>query len=219
MKGIDYFKKKDIYVRAMLRNNPIFTLSIESEECLKRLLAIQSDDPYIPISQSIGTASVVQDLANKGFIQLGTKGISLFTTGGFVAVVMILPKGRAYFQDKADYIEEILTFPQNDSATLINISSGDNSPIQVGTINSTQSVEYNFDLAQDALNEIFAKIDELGLKLDEKQDLLENIAEAQKLVKEKKKGPLKTILKGIWEVIKDVGCSVASSLIISQLHL
>lgn len=218
-KGLDYFKRKEIYVRAMLRKNPAFSLSVESEECLKRLIEIQSDEPYIMINQEIGTASTVQDLVNQGFIQLGTQGISYFMTGEFIALVMVLPKGRSYFQDKENYIEEILTFPQYSNSTQINISSGDNSQIQVGIANSAQSVEYDFDLAQNALNEILSKIDELELKLDQKQDLLENIEEAQKLVKEKKKGPLKLILKGIWEVIKDVVCSVAGSLIISQLHL
>ena len=218
-KGLDYFKRKEIYVRAMLRKNPAFSLSVESEECLKRLIEIQSDEPYIMINQEIGTVSTVQDLVNQGFIQLGTQGISYFMTGEFIALVMVLPKGRSYFQDKENYIEEILTFPQYSNSTQINISGGDNSQIQVGIANSAQSVEYDFDLAQNALNEILSKIDELELKLDQKQDLLENIEEAQKLVKEKKKGPLKSILKGIWDVIKDVGCSIASSLIISQLHL
>lgn len=138
--------------------------------------------------------------------------------GGFVAVVMILPQGRNYFRDKEDFIEEILTFPSESAMTQINVSAGDNSPIQIGNVGSTQNVEYNFDLAQDAIDEILSKIDELGLSKNQKQDVIENADEAKKLIKERKKGPLKSILKGIWEVIKDVGSSIASGLILAKLN-
>lgn len=218
-KGLDYFKRKEVYVRAKLRNNPEFSLSAESEECLKKIIAIQSDAPFITVDSSVGSIPTVQDLANQGFIQLKNQISPNLLSCGFSVLAILLPKGKNYFKDKADYIEEILTFPLDGNLTEINIKNGDNSPIQLGTVNSSQNVEYNFDLAQEALSELQFKIDELGLKLDQKQEMLENIEEAQKLVKEKKKGPLKTILKGIWDVLKDVGCSILSSLIISKMNI
>lgn len=218
-KGLEYFKRKHIYVRAMLRKHPTFSLSSESEECLKKIIAIQSNAPYITVNRNVGSVSAVQDLANQGFIQLKKEISPDLLTGGFSVLAILLPKGKNYFQDKADYIEEILAFPSDVNLTEINITNGDNSPLQINAVNSSQNVEYNFDEAQEALSELLSKIDELGLKLDQKQEILENIEEAQKLAKEKKKGPLKTILKGIVDVLKDVGCSILSSLIISKMNL
>lgn len=217
-KGLEYFKRKHIYVRAMLRKHPTFSLSSESEECLKKIIAIQSNAPYITVNRNVGSASAVQDLANQGFIQLKKEISPDLLSGAFSVLAILLPKGKNYFQDKAEYIEEILAFPSDVNLMEINFN-GDNSPVQINTVNSSQNVEYNFDLAQEALSELQSKIDELGLKLDQKQEILENIEEAQKLAKEKKKGPLKTILKGIWDVLKDVGCSILSSLIISEMNL
>lgn len=217
-KGLEYFKRKHIYVRAMLRKHPTFSLSSESEECLKKIIAIQSNAPYITVNRHVGSASAVQDLANQGFIQLKKEISPDLLSGAFSVLAILLPKGKNYFQDKAEYIEEILAFPSDVNLMEINFN-GDNSPVQINTVNSSQNVEYNFDLAQEALSELQSKIDELGLKLDQKQEILENIEEAQKLAKEKKKGPLKTILKGIWDVLKDVGCSILSSLIISKMNL
>lgn len=219
-KGLNYFKKKEIYVRSKLRAHPDFSLDAESELCLQRLNSMDTNAPYITINGSIGSASVVQNLINGRYIQVGPKGISFMLSGDFVAVVMILPKGRNYFKNKEEYIEEILAFPQDSASmsTQINVSAGDNSPIQIGNVGSSQNTEYDFGLAQEAIEEILSKIDELGLNQIQKQEVVENLDEAKKLVKEKKKGPLKTILKGVWEVIKDIGCSVASGLILSQFQ-
>lgn len=216
-KGLNYFKRRDIYVRARLREYPDLCLDAESEACLQRLNAIESDAPHVVVTNNIGPAEVLQNLINHEYIQTGPKGISYFVTGGFAAVVMILPKGRNYFKNKEDVIEEILAFPQESVPTQINVSTGNNSQVQIGNGNY-QNAEYNFELAQEAIEEILSKIDELGLNQSQMQEVVENLDEAKKLVKEKKKGPLKTILKGVWEVIKGVGFPIASSLILAQLQ-
>ena len=205
-------------MRSKLRAHPVFSLDVESETCLKCLNAVNSDGPYFIVNEHFGSAAVVQNLINGGYIQVGPKGISYMLDGSFMALVMVLPKGKNYFKSKEEFIEEILAFPQESALTQINVSAGDNSPVQIGNVGSVQNIEYNFGLAQEAIDEVIAKINELGLNQAQMQEVIENLDEAKKLVKEKKKGPLKTILKGVWEIIKDVGCSIASGLILAKLQ-
>lgn len=92
------------------------------------------------------------------------------------------------------------------------------SPIQIGNVNSTQNIEYNFQQAQEALDEIKSKIDELQLPNGKREELQEHIEAAEELIKSKKKAPLKSIMKTIGSIIKDCGVAVVSGLILSKMQ-
>jgi hypothetical protein len=90
--------------------------------------------------------------------------------------------------------------------------------MQIGTVNSTQEVEYNFQLAQEMIDELLSKIQTIQTTEEKRNELLENALIAKELLNQKKKAPLKVILKGIYEIIKDIGCSVASGLIVAKMQ-
>ena len=112
-KGYDYFKLKDIYIRAQLRQDPFFEiLDEESEDALKRLIAFSDD--FISLSGKTSEGKIYENLAQKGYIKMGPKGLSYMLNGGFVGVFSVTQSGKQYFTEKENRIEEIM-FAQNDN--------------------------------------------------------------------------------------------------------
>lgn len=226
-KGYSYFKNKEIYIRKALREDARFDLDIESETALKNLIELfySNGDPYILITKRNCSAQILNLLAQKGLIELGKHGISFDLSGNFTCMYMITQRGKNYFIDKEQFIEEILAFPDFKTSTIVsehneqyNIQSGDNSPIIMKN-SGTISIEYDFEQSKAAIDEIRQKIDELGATDQKKQEILDNLDTAEMLIKQKKKHPLKTIMKGVYDILKDIGCSIISSLIISKMGL
>ena len=221
-KGRVYFRNKDLYIRSMLRNNPLFPLDSESEKSLSILLSMGVDETYFVVTKEDLSAVVLNNLIDNRIVKTGPKGIGYDMSGGFAAVIMITQKGRTYFDEKDKYIEEILAFPISVSQTNIqnqlNVKTGDYSPVQVGNKNCEQNIDYDFCEAQKVVDELRDRLTELELSSEKQQEVIDNLDTAQDLIKTKKKGPLKAILKSTYEIIKDVGCSIISGLLLAKMQ-
>ena len=213
-----YFQQKNIYIRGILRNHPVFSLDNESEQVLKVLIEQGEKETIFIINRSVCSYEVMQELNRKGLIEY--QGRPSFLSGGsFTAAACLTQNGKRYFLNKKDYVDEIVLMNSSEKGTIIGTQFNiENSPMQIGNVNSTQEVEYNFQLAQDMIDELLSKIQAIQTTEEKRNELLENALIAKELLNKKKKAPLKTILKGIYEIIKDIGCSVASGLIIAKMQ-
>lgn len=220
--GKDYFRSKDIYIRHSLREHSVFSLGEESENTLNGIIQLISSNGnnQCQISERNGySLESIQNLIDYGLIRTSKRGIIKFLPQGFVVIISLTQRGKTYFSEKDKYIEEILMLSPLDNFTRINIFNGDNSPLQFGNVNCTQTVEYNFEIAQKALDELMSKIDELGLTAKQQQAVKKKIKKAQRHILQKKSNRVKSILKGILSFLKDVGCSIISGLILSNIGL
>lgn len=250
-KGRTYFKDKEIYIRAMLKKDPYFKLlDDESEEALRKI-AKECKDGHITVNYSICGPQVAQYLVDVGYLKASPDDFSYFVTGDYSLWAQLSQKGKNYFRDKEQRIEEILLCGQN-AINVTNIgkqefTSGNkfvgfenctdvvnckaiysengitdshiiNSPVQMANSQSTQNTEYNFQQAQEALDEIKSKIDELNLTPEKKEELEENIEAAEEYIKTKKKAALKGILRVMGGIIKDFGVSVGSGILIAKMQ-
>jgi len=130
-------------------------------------------------------------------------------------------KGRNYFANREMNISAKLH--KKDLASPVSVYNqcnfgGDNSPIQIGNIDCEQNIDCYFNQAQEAIEELKNHIYELELSKEQITDILNNLVKASDLVKSKKKVQLKTILKGVYDIIKDVGCSFVKGLLISKIQ-
>lgn len=216
-----YFQQKNIYIRGILRNHPTFSLDEETENALRAIIEIGKRESMFVINGSICSYQVTQELNKKGLIQFYGKPYGE-GSNSFAVSISLTQNGKMYFKNKEDYIDEIVLMHSSEKGiiigTQVNIEENNNSPVQIGTVNSTQEVEYNFQLAQEMVNEIINKIEEIQTTVEKRNELLESALTAQELINTKKKTPLKAVLKGIHEIIKDIGCSVASGLIIAKMQ-
>lgn len=106
-KGYDYFHNKDTYIRAKLRKTPDFKLlDEESEECLRKLC--NSNESFIVVQGKAKDAKVLEHLAQFGYIDLGSKGISYTLSGDYAGVISVTQSGKTYFSEKDKLIEELL---------------------------------------------------------------------------------------------------------------
>lgn len=112
-KGMNYFKEKEIYVRAMLKKDPDFhLLDGECETILQKIIDMNNSEHFI-INNSFCSLQVINELIDNGYLKTTVKGFSYITTGGFSVVVILTQKGKNYFKDKEQKIEEILLYGEN----------------------------------------------------------------------------------------------------------
>lgn len=115
-KGYDYFKQRDSYIRAKLRQDPQFALlDDESEKTLKNL--IDTSEEFIQLCGNASEGKVYENLADKGYIKIYSNGLSYTFSGEFVGVASVTQRGKQYFKDKEQRIEEILLL-QNENSNI-----------------------------------------------------------------------------------------------------
>lgn len=174
-KGYAYFQKKDVYIRAKLRQDPYFCLlDEESEQTLSNLS--QSTDAHLVVSGNAEQGRILEHLSKNGYIQFGPQGLSYTFGGYYLGVISITQKGKNYFTDKDRRIEEIRVLG-NDAFVVnnikqqynisdtdkVNIHSTDNSTTYQISANDLSVLETIRTLAQDLDNsaEIIAALDQM----------------------------------------------------------
>ena len=174
-KGFTYFQKKDVYIRAKLRQDPYFhLLDEESEQTLFNLS--QSPDAHPVVSGNANQGRILEHLNKYGYIQFGPQGLSYTFDGNFSGVISITQKGKNYFTDKERRIEEIAVLG-NDAFIVnnikqqynisdtdkVNIHSTDNSTTYQISANDLSVLETIRTLAQGLDNsaEIIAAVDQM----------------------------------------------------------
>lgn len=177
-KGYDYFKLKDIYIRARLRQDSYFILlDKESEDALKRLVSFSED--FISLSGKTSEGKIYENLAQKGYIKIGAKGLSYMLNGGFVGVVSVTQSGKQYFTEKENRIEEIM-FAQSDNIVQLN-KSGLYYDVFISHANKDK-IEY-VDELKESLDKLKIKIfydkDSLEWGDNWKQRILEGVKESE----------------------------------------
>ena len=116
-KGYDYIRQKDVYIRAKLRQDPYFTLlDDESEKALCELS--QSPEMNLMVIGNAEQGRVLEHLCKYGYITFGPQGLSYSLSGDYSGVVSVTQKGKNYFADKEDRIEEIMVL--GDEAVTVN---------------------------------------------------------------------------------------------------
>ena len=215
-KGYEYFRQKEIYIRAKLRQDPYFTLlDDESEKALRELS--QSRIIHMPISGNADQGRVLEHLNRYGYIQFGSKGLSYDFGGNFSAVASVTQKGKNYFTDKAERIEEIMVlgdeaFAVNNIGTQFNVSGNaiSNSPIQIGDGNS-QNIAYS-DI-EEKLHELKEEVSSLNLSDEQVGTLSTLIERAENECKSKNSSKLKTVLSELWDFAKQTGSNLLAAFV------
>lgn len=221
-KGYDYFHQKEIYIRAKLRQDPYFTLlDDESENTLLELS--QSSEMRVKVSGNANQGRVLEHLNRYGYIQFGLKGLSYDLGGNFAAVVSVTQKGKNYFVDKIERIEEIMVlgdeaFVVNNIDKQFNVNGNtiSNSPLQVGDGN-TQNIDYS-DI-EGKLCELKEEITSLKLSDEQIGSLSTLIERAGNECKRKNSSKLKTILGELWDFTKQTGSSLLAAYIALKFGL
>ena len=221
-KGYDYFKQRDIYIRAKLRQDPFFVLlDEESEKVLSELLTYQ--DSRIFISGDIKLGRVYEGLCKRGYITLPNEGLSYDFNGEFAGFTTITQAGCNYFVDKENRIEEILVL--GDEASKVtkvdrqyNISGNtfSDSPIQIGDY-STQNV--NSKEYDDVLNELRSQIEMLKIATEQTEQLNSLIDKAQEFSSNNDRGGVKKVLAELWELAKQIGSPLLVAYLSTKLGL
>lgn len=221
-KGYDYFHQKEVYIRAKLRQDPYFTLlDDESEEALRELS--QSSEMHVMVSGNADQGRVLEHLNRCGFIQFGPKGLSYDFSGNYVAVSSVTQKGKHYFADKAERIEEIMVlgdeaFVVNNIGTQFNVSGNtiSNSPVQVGDGN-TQNIDYSN--IEKELDELKEEVSSLKLSDEQARTLSTLIENAKTECKAQNSGTLKKVLIEIWDFAKQTGSNLLSAFLAFKFGL
>lgn len=217
-KGYDYFKQREIYIRAKLRQDPCFVLlDDESERILSELQ--NNTEPQVLISGDISLGRVYENLCKYGFVKLPDNGLSYDMSGEFVGFISLTQKGIMYFTDKENRIEEILalgdeaiTMTKVDHQYNISGNSISDSQFQIGDHNSQY---VNTGACVEALNELKSQIETLKISSEQTEKLNVLIEEAQGLSKRNDKGGVKRVLNEIWEFAKQTG----SQLLVAYLMM
>lgn len=221
-KGYSYFLEKNIYIRAKLRQDPYFTLLDEESE--KVLLGLsQSSEAHSLVCGDASQGRVLEHLNRYGYIQFGPKGLSYTFGDNFTGVAFVTQKGKNYFSDKENRIEEILILG-NDAFVVNNISkqynlsgnSINNSPFQVGDGN-TQTIDYS-ECANN-LSELKDQIASLKLADEQIEVLNDLIATAENGCKEKDGSLVKKALKEIWDFTKQTGSNFLAAFLTVKFGL
>ena len=221
-KGYDYFRQKEIYVRAKLRQDPYFILlDNESEKALRELS--QSSEMHIMAYGNADQGRVLEHLNRCGYIRFGSKGLSYDSSGNFTAVASVTQKGKNYFADKADRIEEIMVlgdeaFVLNNIDKQFNVTGNtiSNSPIQVGDGN-TQNIDYP-DI-EEKLGELKKEVASLRLSNEQIRSFSSLIERAENECKSKNSSKLKTVLSELWDFAKQTGSSLLATYIALKFGL
>ena len=106
-KGYDYFHKKDVFIRAKLRQQPHFNLLDSATEKFLAVL-VNSDKDQITIQGDSKRARLVEHLEKQGYIRVRRNGLNYTIDGSFWGVISVTQSGKTYFSDKEELIEEIL---------------------------------------------------------------------------------------------------------------
>ena len=215
-KGYDYFHQKEVYIRAKLRQDPYFTLlDDESEKVLHELS--QSRIIHMAISGNADQGRVLKHLNRCGHIEFGPKGLSYDFGGNFSAVASVTQKGKNYFTDKAERIEEIMilgdeAFVVNNIDKQFNVNGNtiSNSPIQIGDGNS-QNIAYS-DI-EEKLGELKEEVTSLKLSDEQIRSLSSLIERAENECKSKNSSKLKTVLGEIWDFAKQTGSNLLAAFV------
>ena len=174
-KGYTYFQKKDVYIRAKLRQDPYFhLLDEESEQILFNLS--QSTDAHQVVSGTANQGRILEHLYRYGYIQFGPHGLSYTFGGNYSGVISVTLKGKNYFADKERRIEEIIVLG-NDAFVVnninqqynisdtckVNIDSSDTSTTYQISVNDLSMLDTIRTLARDLDNsaEIIAALDQM----------------------------------------------------------
>lgn len=214
-KAYNYFRDKDVYVRAKLRQDPFFSLlDYESENVLYSLLCVQDD--VLKIDSTITSLQVLHHLVECGYLKLEGK-IYKSLQGGFTALVSLTQRGKIYFDEKERRIEEILIM--SDEALVVNNiekqfnnsfngASISDSQVQIGD-NNTQNI--NYAECEEQLKELRNEIESLKLTDEQQEQLSELIELASRSCKMRKGGLVKSVLREIWDFAKATGSGVLAA--------
>ncbi len=116
-KGYSYFHDKEVYIRSRLKKQSGFKLlDKQSEETLQSLL--EHGDAPIVVSPTDEEREIYKNMALFGYLDLGTQGLPRNTSGEYIGMISVTPKGKRYFSDKEKHTEEILAMDA-DSVTPI----------------------------------------------------------------------------------------------------
>lgn len=115
-KGFSYFKNKEIYIRGKLRQDLYFSLLDEDSEKQLSIL-IESEDPAPIVSGTVVQRRIIENLSNCGYVTLGSQGFSDFFDGSFSVIVRVTQKGKNYFSEKEQRVEEILLLSESTVAS------------------------------------------------------------------------------------------------------
>lgn len=213
-KGYEYFPHKDIYIRAKLRQDPYFSpLDEESEKVLLELSSSSEGHPLVTGNMDLGR--VLEHLNTNDYIQLGPKGLQYTFNDDFSGVVSVTQKGKRYFLDKENRIEEIITlgdeaFIVNQIDKQYNVSGNTitGSPFQVGDDN-TQNIDYSG--YENGLEELKNEIASLKLTDAQAKALDDLILKADDGCKKKNFGVVKQALKEMWDFAKQTGSNLLAA--------
>ena len=220
-KGYEYFKRREVYIRAKLRQDPYFDLlDDESEKVLSGLLEHQ--DAQIFISGDINLGRIYENLGRRGFIKLPYNGLSYDFNREFTGFVTVTQEGKNYFIDKENRIEEILIL--GDEAAIMtkvdkqyNINgSFSGSQFQLGDHNSqyVNTTEYS-----ELLSELKQQVESIKMSANQTEELNSLIEKAQELSKGNDIGGVRKVLSEIWDVVKQIGIPILTTYVSMKFGL
>lgn len=105
-KGFDYFREKEIFLRAKLRNQPGFKLLDEESEKALSELNDHEEDQFM-VHENSKQARILEHLERLGYISF-RGGLSWMLDGSCAGVVSVTQSGKTYLSDKEALIEEVL---------------------------------------------------------------------------------------------------------------
>lgn len=221
-KGYDYFPNKDVYIRAKLRQDPYFLpLDEESEKVLRELCSSSESHPLV--TGNIDLGRIVEYLSKYGYIQLGPQGLQYTYGGDFSAVVSVTQKGKKYFIDKENRIEEIIAlgdeaFTVNQIDKQYNVSGNTitSSPFQVGNDN-TQNIDYSD--YENGLEELRNEISSLKLTEAQVKTLNDLLSKADDSCKKKDLPAVNRLLKEILDFAKQTGSNLLAIYLATKFGL
>lgn len=221
-KGYDYFPNKDVYICAKLRQDPYFLpLDEESEKVLRELCSSSESHPLV--TGNIDLGRIVEHLSKYGYIQLGPQGLQYTYGGDFSAVVSVTQKGKKYFIDKENRIEEIIAlgdeaFTVNQIDKQYNVSGNTitSSPFQVGNDN-TQNIDYSD--YENGLEELRNEISSLKLTEAQVKTLNDLLSKADDSCKKKDLPAVNRLLKEILDFAKQTGSNLLAIYLATKFGL
>ena len=221
-KGYEYFSHKDVYIRAKLRQDPYFKLlDKESEKALSELSS--SPETHLMVTGKNDQGRVLEHLSKCGYIQFGPQGLQYTFDGTFTGVVSVTQKGKNYFSDKENRIEEIIVlgdeaFVVNQIEKQYNVSGNTitGSPFQVGD-NNVQNIDFtDYESKFAELKDEVASLKLTDTQIKVLEDL---ISTANNACKEKNEGVVKHVLKEIWDFAKQAGSNLLAAYLAIQFGL
>lgn len=218
-KGRSYFEMKEKYLQQYNQGESMQfkLLDKESENVLKELLANKEfcNSPCFIIPNNY-SPTVIENLINLGYLY-SKKGVEYFTDGGYVCGARLTQAAKTYDEMKVLNEKKFNNSITNNNyfAPIGNFQGAtiNNSQIQIGTENSTQTFEYTYENVNKLIKEIENKIEYEKLsqkQIEELKDLIQDIKDKNEA---KKPNLVKRAFKSLWDFTKEIGCAVLSSYI------